>query len=65
MGLDAARMAVRLIRTQTRSHTLVDPFCGIGTALAVANEEGLHAIGVELGAKRARKARSLDLSRFG
>lgn len=65
MGLDAARMAVRFIRTQTRSHTLVDPFCGIGTALAVANEEGLHAIGVELGAKRARKARSLDLSRFG
>lgn len=64
MGLDAARMAVRFIRTQTRSHTVVDPFCGVGTALAAANEVGLHAVGVELGAKRARKARTLDLARW-
>lgn len=64
MGLDAARMAVRFIRTQTTSHTVVDPFCGVGTALAAANEAGLHAVGVELGAKRAKRARSLDLTRW-
>jgi hypothetical protein len=64
MGLDAARAAVRFIRTQTRSHTVVDPFCGVGTALAAANEAGLHAVGVELGAKRARRARTLDLARW-
>lgn len=63
MGLDAARLVVRFIRTQTRSHTVVDPFCGHGTALAAANEAGLHAVGVELGAKRARRARRLDLAR--
>jgi hypothetical protein len=62
MGLAAARLVVRFIRTQTRSHTVVDPFCGHGTALAAANEAGLHAVGVELGAKRARRARRLDLA---
>lgn len=62
MPLEAARAAVRFVRTQTQSHTLVDPFCGVGTALAVANAEGLHAVGVELSARRVRKARTLDLS---
>jgi tRNA G10 N-methylase Trm11 len=38
---------------------VVDPFCGHGTILAVANEHGLDAVGVELSAKRARKARRL------
>jgi tRNA G10 N-methylase Trm11 len=38
---------------------VVDPFCGLGTILAVANEHGLDAIGVELSSKRARKARRL------
>lgn len=64
MGLDAARAAVRFIRTQTQSHTVVDPFCGVGTALAAANEAGLHAVGVERSARRARRARSLDLARW-
>jgi len=61
MGLDAARTAVRFIRTHAPGHTVVDPFCGVGTALAVANAEGLDAIGVELSPKRARKARNLTL----
>lgn len=61
MGLEAARVAVRFVRTHTPSHTLVDPFCGVGTALAVANAEGLHALGVELSARRVRKARTLHL----
>ena len=62
MGLHAARMAVKFIATHTRSHTVVDPFCGVGTALAVANEAGLAALGVELSRKRARKARNLTLT---
>jgi tRNA G10 N-methylase Trm11 len=40
---------------------VVDPFCGVGTVLAVANETGLDAIGVELNRKRARKARTLTV----
>ena len=41
------------------TRVVVDPFCGLGTALAVANVMGLDAVGVELSAKRAEKARSL------
>ena len=62
MGLAACRLACRFVREQTQTRTIVDPFCGVGTALAVANELGLDAIGVELNAKRARRARTLLLS---
>jgi len=40
---------------------VVDPFCGVGTVLAIANAQGLDAIGVELTRRRAAKARKLDL----
>jgi hypothetical protein len=59
MGTEACRVACEFIRKQTSSHTVVDPFCGHGTVLAVANELGLNSIGVEIGIKRAKKARSL------
>lgn len=57
MGLEACRGAVRLIQRLTCSRTLVMPFCGQGLLLAVAEEAGLDAIGIELSPKRARKAR--------
>lgn len=59
MGLDACFDAVRFVRDHTQSRVVVDPFCGHGTALAVANALGLEAIGVELSRKRAQKARNL------
>jgi hypothetical protein len=37
---------------------VVDPFCGRGTVLAVANAMGFDAIGVDLSAKRCRAARA-------
>jgi tRNA G10 N-methylase Trm11 len=40
---------------------VVDPFCGLGSALAVANALGMDAIGVELSRKRAEKARELKV----
>lgn len=61
VGVEACRVACRFILEQTTTPTVVDPFCGVGTALAVANEMGLDAIGVELNQKRARKARGLTL----
>ena len=63
VGLEAARVACRWIAEHTKTRTVVDPFCGMGTALAVANQLGLDAIGVELNQKRARRARGLVLSR--
>jgi hypothetical protein len=38
---------------------VVDPFCGVGTVLAVANALGLDALGVEKNRKRAEQAREL------
>lgn len=61
MGVEACRVACHWVREQTSTHTVVDPFCGHGTVLAVANALGLDAVGVELSRKRARKARSLQV----
>jgi hypothetical protein len=60
MGVEACLQACRFILKETFTRTVVDPFCGHGTVLAVANALGLHAIGVDLGEKRARKARGLQ-----
>lgn len=61
MGTAACELACRYILTHTGTRTVVDPYCGVGTALAFANQLGLAAVGVEISAKRARKARSLQL----
>ena len=59
MGVRAAAHAVRFARDQAGAKTIFDPFCGIGTVLAVANALGLDAIGVELARKRAEQSRQL------
>lgn len=58
MGLTACEVACRFLLDHTPTRTIVDPFCGRGTVLAVANALGLDAIGVEIAAKRARTARA-------
>ncbi len=59
MGAAACRLACSFVLKNTKSRTIVDPFCGRGMVLAVANQMELDAIGVELSAKRARQARTL------
>lgn len=61
MGVTACRVACRYLLENTTTRVVVDPFCGKGTALAVANAMGLDAIGVELSAKRCRAARTLTI----
>lgn len=61
MGLEACSTAIRWILRNTKSRTIVDPFCGIGTTLAVANRLGVDALGVELNRKRASQARELSV----
>ena len=51
--------ATEKLTTPTR--TVVDPFCGWGTVLAVANAVGLDAVGVDCSARMCRKARALHL----
>ncbi|WP_434385421.1 DNA methyltransferase [Melittangium boletus] len=61
MGVEACLAACRYVLSHTPTRTIVDPFCGHGTVLAVANDLGLDAVGVELSRKRARKARALRM----
>jgi hypothetical protein len=59
MGVGAAARAVRFARDQVRATVIFDPFCGVGTVLAVANTLGMEAVGVELSRKRCEQARLL------
>ena len=61
MGVRAAAHAVRFARDQVRATTILDPFCGVGTVLAVANGLGLAAIGVEKAKKRCEIARTMTV----
>jgi len=56
MPMTAAVGTCRFLLEHTPCRVVVDPFCGHGTMLAAANAHGLDAIGVELSAKRVRKA---------
>jgi len=58
MGAAACEAAVQFAAS-LGARTIVDPFCGHGSVLAVANAHGLAAIGVERSRRRAAKARRL------
>ncbi len=62
MGVRAAAHAVRFARDQVGAKAIVDPFCGVGTVLAVANALGMDAVGVEKARKRSEQARALTIS---
>jgi hypothetical protein len=65
MGLTVCGIACRFVLEHTTTRTVVDPFCGHGTVLAVANEMGLRAVGVERSRKRAEIARALVVDSAG
>lgn len=62
MGSRACEAACRFVLEEAGARRVVDPFCGKGSVLAVANALGLGALGVELSAKRCRAARNLKLT---
>lgn len=63
MGTRAAVRALRDIKAfAPATHTILQPFCGIGTVLALANAHGFDAIGVELNRRRVEQARILTLA---
>ena len=59
MGVRAATHAVRFAKEQVGAKIIFDPFCGVGTVLAVANALGRDALGVEKARKRAEQSRVL------
>jgi hypothetical protein len=62
MGSRACEAACRFLLDETPARRIVDPFCGKGSVLAVANTLGLDALGIELSGKRCRAARKLGLT---
>jgi hypothetical protein len=61
MGVQACRLACRFLKEESETTLVVDPFCGHGTALAVANSYGFDALGVELSTRKVRAAKRLTL----
>jgi len=59
MPTEACEAVVKFLLAHTGCRSIVDPFCGMGTMLAVANAHGLDAVGVEISRKRVENARSL------
>lgn len=62
MGQAACVAAATFLQRHTACTTVVDPFCGVGTMLAVANAMGMDAVGVELSRRRAEAARTLTVA---
>ena len=61
MGIHACLEACQFLLAETPHRTVVDPFCGWGTVLAVANALGLAAIGVDLSPRMCRRSRALTV----
>jgi hypothetical protein len=61
MGLEACLMIAKFLAEQTPTKTLIHPFCGQGSMIAMANHFGLNAIGIERSPKRAEMARCLTV----
>ena len=59
MGVAACVLACRYLLDETATSVVVDPFCGQGTLLAVANALGLAALGVDRNGRACRAARKL------
>lgn len=61
MGVAACQLACRFLRDETETRLVVDPFCGYGTLLAVANGFGFSARGIDKSTRCCRAARKLSL----
>lgn len=62
MGLQGCLMIAKFISEHTSTKTIVNPFCGHGSMLAMGNAFGLDALGIERSPKRAEKAKHLAVS---
>lgn len=48
MGTTACIKAISYVQAYVDTDTILDPFCGMGSVLAVSNAMGLHAVGVDI-----------------
>lgn len=65
MLFEACVESVKFVAKETQSNLIINPFCGYGSALAMANYFGLRSIGIERSPKRAQRARLLQVTEDG
>ena len=64
IGLHSGLIGVNFIRHVMKSDYIIDPFCGVGTVLALGQSVGIpNAIGVELSSKRCHQATVLTVTK--
>jgi hypothetical protein len=59
IGLDSCYVGVMFLKHIGKAEVILDPFCGIGTVLAMSNVLGVNAKGVEISGSRCRKSKKL------
>ena len=65
MGTGAVEAVLGWIcKVQPTTGLIIDPFCGRGTVLAIANQHGLSALGVDVDAACTRAAERLDIQKL-
>lgn len=64
MGIEAMARVLQWVQLSTEVRLVIDPFCGRGTVLALANDLGLPALGVDVDVACARAAERLDLEKL-
>jgi hypothetical protein len=56
MGVDACVMIAKFLKDQVNSEIVINPFCGMGSFVSVAEAYGLNVIGIEKSSKRAKSS---------
>lgn len=59
MGYNAAKSCVNYIKKHVDTDTILDPFCGQGSVLKIANDMGMNAIGIDILKEQCKLAKKL------
>ena len=59
MGYNACRFAVEYVKEKKVSDTILDPFCGRGSVLKIANDLGMKSMGIDIDIKQVEHAKNL------
>jgi hypothetical protein len=65
MFFEACFQSLKFISSGTKTQLVLNPFCGLGSVLAMADFFKLNSIGIEISPKRAEKARGLKVNLSG
>jgi hypothetical protein len=60
-GIDAVKRVIKFLKKH-KIKTVIDPFVGSGTVVAVANAMGLHAVGIDIDKKQCKLAEKLQIT---